>query len=145
MRVNRQVQYALYGVFDLAYNGEDRPIPVQEIGDRQRLPARYLEQILQRLRRAGLVESKRGPGGGYALARPPSATSRADILIALEGSVLEPAEAGPKVEGRPEFVWGTLEERVSKLLRSISLLDLCEAAAQRGVPRAEAQPAMYHI
>jgi Rrf2 family protein len=145
MRITRQVQYALYGVFDLAYNAEDRPVPVQEIGDRQKLPTRYLEQILQRLRRAGLVESKRGPGGGYALARSPSAISVADILVALEGSVLEPAEAGPHVERRPEFVWGMVKGQVGDVLGSVSLADLCQEAAQRGVPRADTEPAMYHI
>ena len=82
MRITRQIRYAIYGVFDLAYNGEACPRRVHEIGERQRVPTRYLEQIFQRLRRAGLVDSKRGPGGGYTLARSPGDISVADILTA---------------------------------------------------------------
>ncbi len=69
MRATQQLQYAIYGVFDLAYNGGPRPTRIQEVAERQGIPTRYLEQIFQKLRRAGLVESKRGPGGGYFLAR----------------------------------------------------------------------------
>ncbi len=145
MRITRQVRYALYGVFDLAYNGEGRPISVQEIGARQQVPGRYLEQILQRLRRAGIVESKRGPGGGYALARPASQISVADILVALEGSVIEPEEGEAEVQERPAFVWPLLEEKVGDLLGSMSLAELCHVATQVGVARAEAEPPMYQI
>ncbi len=145
MRITRQIRYAIYGVFDLAYNGENWPTRVHEIGERQNVPTRYLEQIFQRLRRAGLVDSKRGPGGGYALARPPGDISLADILVALEGSVLAPSDAGSETDVQPAFVWELLEARVSEVLRGISVADLCRDAAQRGVQRAETQPAMYHI
>jgi Rrf2 family protein len=145
MRITRQVRYAVYGVFDLAYNGEDRPVAVQEIAHRQRVPARYLEQILQRLRRAGLVESKRGPGGGYVLASSPSEITLADIVAAVEGSVLEAAEAGPDVDERPDFIWLLMETTVGKVLGGINLAEVCREAAQRGVPRADTEPAMYHI
>ncbi len=145
MRITRQVRYALYGLFDLAYSGEDHPVAVQEIARRQRVPTRYLEQILQRLRRAGLVESKRGPGGGYVLARSPGEVTLADIVVAVEGSVLEVADVGPEVGERPEFVWLLMETTIGEVLGSISLAELCREAAQRGVPRADSEPAMYHI
>jgi Rrf2 family protein len=145
MRITRQIRYAIYGVFDLAYNGENWPTRVHEIGERQQVPTRYLEQIFQRLRRAGLVDSKRGPGGGYALARAPGDISVADIFAALEGSVLEASNGGSDAEAQPAFVWDLLESRVSEVLRAISVADLCREAAQRGVQRADTQPAMYHI
>jgi Rrf2 family protein len=145
VRITRQVRYAIYGVFDLAYNGQRSPVRVQEIGQRQGVPTRYLEQIFQRLRRAGLVESKRGPGGGYVLARTPSEISIADVLGALEGAVLEPAEIPSSSELRPEFVWTLLGRRVTEVLSSTTLGDLCREAAQRGLPRADAEPAMYQI
>ena len=65
VRWSFQIQYAICGVFDLAYNGQGDPVQVRVIGERQGIPTRYLEQIFQKLRRAGLVTSKRGPGGGY--------------------------------------------------------------------------------
>ncbi len=145
MRITRQIRYAIYGVFDLAYNGEACPRRVHEIGERQRVPTRYLEQIFQRLRRAGLVDSKRGPGGGYTLARSPGDISVADILTALEGSVLDPSDTGAASEEQPAFVWELLDAGVSEVLGGISLADLCREAARRGVRRADTQPVMYHI
>ncbi len=146
MRATQQLKYAIYGVFDLAYNGSDRPIRIQEIGNRQGIPARYLEQIFQRLRRAGLVESKRGPGGGYRLGRRPEEITLADVAIAVEGAVLAPAEDGTEgADGSPAFVWDVLRETLESMLGRTTIATLCREAARRGVERAEAEPAMYHI
>ena len=146
MRASQQLKYAIYGVFDLAYHGGPRPVRIQEIGARQRIPARYLEQIFQRLRRAGVVCSKRGPGGGYMLGRPPEEITLADVAIAVEGAVLtraDEAEADP--EESPGFVWGVLREQVERSLEATTIASLCQEAARRGVERAELEPAMYHI
>ena len=98
MRFSLQVRYAICGVFDLAYNGHGDPIQVRAISARQVIPVRYLEQIFQRLRRAGIVGSKRGPGGGYSLARGAAELTLRHIVEAVEGSLaetldLEPGEA----------------------------------------------------
>ena len=85
MRFSRQVQYALCGIFDLAYNGAGGPVRVQTIGERQRIPHRFLEQIFQRLRKAELVAGKRGPGGGYVLTRSPEKISLREVVEAVEG------------------------------------------------------------
>ena len=73
------------------------------IGERQRIPARYLEQIFQRLRRAELVRGKRGPGGGYVLARPAAAITLRHIVEAVEGPLTEGLAGGPppRAECRP--------------------------------------------
>jgi Rrf2 family protein len=144
VRATQQLKYAIYGVFDLAYNGGVRPTRIQEIGARQGIPARYLEQIFQRLRRAGLVESKRGPGGGYMLGRAPDAITLADLAIAVEGSVLSGAYDGTGAES-PEFIWELLRGRLEQTLAAITVAALCQEAARRGVQRAESEPAMYHI
>jgi Rrf2 family iron-sulfur cluster assembly transcriptional regulator len=94
MRFSQQAQYAICGMFDLAYNGESLPVQVRVIGDRQRIPARYLEQIFQRLRKAELVRGKRGPGGGYVLARPASAITLRHIVEAVEGPLAEGLASG---------------------------------------------------
>ena len=146
MRATQQLQYAIYGVFDLAYNGGPRPTRILEVAERQGIPTRYLEQIFQKLRRAGLVESKRGPGGGYFLARSPEEISLADILLAVQGVPLtrtEP-ELGP-VRENPEFVWELIREGLEAALRRWSIADLAREAARRGVDRAESEPAMYYI
>ncbi len=92
VRATQQLKYALYGIFDLAVYGGRGPVSLHEIGERQGIPSRYLEQIFQRLRRAGLVSSKRGPGGGYLLAAPPHEISVADVIVAVQGALLSIGE-----------------------------------------------------
>jgi Rrf2 family iron-sulfur cluster assembly transcriptional regulator len=146
MRATQQLKYAIYGIFDLAYHGSDRPIRIQEIGRRQRIPARYLEQIFQRLRRADLVCSKRGPGGGYLLARPPEEITLADVAIAVEGSILSGIEAdGEAASESPAFVWAQLRETLEAALEATSIAELCREAAKRGVERADPEASMYYI
>jgi Rrf2 family protein len=146
MRATQQVRYAIYGVFDLAYNGGARPVPLLEVGRRQGIPSRYLEQIFQKLRRAGLVVSKRGPGGGYALARKPDEISLRDVVRAVQSSVLVLPELDKeRAELTPEFVWSLLRGALDGALAEHSIADLCREAAERGVPRAALDPASYEI
>ncbi len=149
MRASQQLRYAIYGVFDLAYNGQGRPISLQEIGARQGIPARYLEQIFQKLRRAGLVRSKRGPGGGYLLAAPPEEVSLADVVLAVQGVLLTMSEGnGSRNQSQkesPSFVWDEIRDGLRQTLERCSLADLCREAASRGVDRAAPDPVMYEI
>jgi Rrf2 family protein len=144
VRASQQLKYAIYGVFDLAYHGQDRPVTLQEVGARQLIPARYLEQIFQKLRRAGLVRSKRGPGGGYVLARPPQEISLADVVTAVQGRVLCSAEeAGPARE--TAWLWASVEQVLVDSLGAHTIGDVCREAAQRGLERSGSEPAMYEI
>ncbi len=147
MRLSLQVRYAICGLFDLAYNGRGTPIQVRIVGERQRIPARYLEQIFQRLRRARLVTGKRGPGGGYVLARPPEEISLRDILEAMEGPRARwfaEADDGP-IPYRPEFLWPQLARQVSGLLADTTLAGMCREAARNSVRRAGDDGHMYFI
>ncbi len=145
MRATQQLRYAIYGLFDLAYNGEDRPIPLQEIGERQGIPARYLEQIFQKLRRAGLVRSKRGPGGGYLLGAPPEDISLADVVLAVQGVLLSMTDGADPPGESPSFVWDEIRDGLRETLERRSLADLCREASSRGVDRADPSPVMYEI
>jgi Rrf2 family iron-sulfur cluster assembly transcriptional regulator len=71
----------------------ERPVHATEVAQRQGIPEPYLEQLLLALRRAALVRSYRGPGGGYTLTRPPGTISLADIVAALEGPFVPPEES----------------------------------------------------
>ena len=144
MRFSRQVQYALCGIFDLAYNGAGEPVHVRRIGERQQIPHRFLEQIFQRLRRAGLVTGKRGPGGGFVLARPPSQISLREIVEAVDGPIVgdgPPVDPGPaEVDAatslhRPDFLWDDLAARIADLLGEIRVADVCREAVRRSVSR----------
>jgi Rrf2 family transcriptional regulator, iron-sulfur cluster assembly transcription factor len=146
MRATQQVRYAIYGIFDLAYNGGAQPVPLVEVGRRQAIPARYLEQIFQKLRRAGLVTSKRGPGGGYQLARRPEQITLAEVVRAVQGSVLLLADVDKeKSAAGPHFVWGLVRAGLEQSLGQHSIADLCREAAERGIERASRDPASYEI
>jgi Rrf2 family protein len=150
MRLSLQVQYAVCGLFDLAYNGHGQPIQVRVIAERQAIPPRYLEQIFQRLRRAKLVEGKRGPGGGYVLGRPPGRITLRDVVEAMEGPTdrwLGPAGRGraPPAPYRPSFLWPRLAARFAAALAETTLEDVCREAARGAVRRAHADSHMYFI
>lgn len=146
MRFSLQIQYAICGIFDIAYHGEGVPVQIRVISERQGIPARYLEQIFQRLRRAGLVTSKRGPGGGYTLARLPSEIDLRAIVEAVEG----PVDVAPGVDAeapvhRPDFFWAGLSDQLATLLEETTIESLCSAALRAEVPRAESEAPMYFI
>ncbi|MCP4007037.1 MAG: Rrf2 family transcriptional regulator [bacterium] len=146
MRATLQLKYAIYGIFDLAYNGEGKPVSLNEMGARQQIPVRYLEQIFQKLRRASLVQSKRGPGGGYVLARAPEDISLADVVLAVQGAIVSLGEGdGTSAAECPEFVWEMIREGLEKTLSARSMADLCRVARERGVVRAQVDPVMYEI
>ena len=150
MRLSQQAQYAICGMFDLAYNGESSPVQVRVVGERQRIPARYLEQIFQRLRRADLVRGKRGPGGGYVLAREARAITLRDIVEAVEGPLAEALAGGPpprerRPAHRPNFLWPELCQRIQATLGEVSLEEVCRRAAAVAVRRADAESRVYHI
>jgi Rrf2 family transcriptional regulator, iron-sulfur cluster assembly transcription factor len=150
MRFSLQIQYAICGCFDLAYNGGGAPVQIRVISERQAIPARYLEQIFQRLRRAGLIRSKRGPGGGYTLARASSEINLREIIEALEGPLTEglamnPPDAASQGDFRPSFIGDLVAERVADALSAISLDSLCKQAARADLRRARPDAPMYFI
>ena len=117
----------------LARRGGEGPVAARELAEHERLPHDYVEQILLRLRRAGLVDSVRGAKGGYHLARPAHAITVKDVMDASEHVTFEvncdlhPVDAqrcsrDTSCSIRP--VWRMLEQRINELLSGISLADL---------------------
>jgi len=139
MRLSRRSRYALCGIFDLAYNGAGEPVRVQAIGERQGIPFRFLEQIFQDLRRAGLVVGKRGPGGGYVLARSPDQMSLREVVEAVEGALASVGEVDASTwresVHRPDFIWADLTDRMAGVLGEIAVSDLCREAVRHSVQR----------
>ena len=84
MRLTTKGRFAVTAMLDLALHGADGPVALAGISERQRISLSYLEQLFGKLRRRELVESVRGPGGGYFLARPAAEVSIADIVRAVE-------------------------------------------------------------
>ena len=149
LRLSNRGRYALKAVFDLAVHA-DAPVQVRDVAARQRIPLRFLEQIFQLLKRGGLVESKRGPRGGFLLAREPDEVKLGDVLRAVEGPVVlgGPSSARRK-SAEPgdvtDAVLADLSRSVEQCFDGITLEDLCArgervlvarraALAQKGNP-----------
>jgi Rrf2 family protein len=85
VRISKKGEYALRAMCDLALHAGEGCIRIEDISARQRIPEKFLEQILLQLRNAGLLESKRGVGGGYKLAKPPEEITLAGLLRIVDG------------------------------------------------------------
>lgn len=139
MKLSSKGRYGVRALFDIAFHSEGRPTQMKEIAQRELIPARFLEQIFQDLKRAGLIGSKRGPRGGYHLARPASQISVGDVIRALEGSVavIQPedddrGEAGPDATAS---VFRELALSVERCFDEISIADVCVRGNQLGMRR----------
>lgn len=129
LRLSNRGRYALKAVFDLSLH-TDAPVQVRDVSDRQRIPLRFLEQIFQLLKRGGLVESKRGPRGGFILARAPEDVRLGDVLRAVEGPVVlggpsSPRSKSPDARDVTEAVLADLSRSVEQCFDGITLQDLC--------------------
>jgi Rrf2 family iron-sulfur cluster assembly transcriptional regulator len=106
---------------------------VRDIAERTGLPQPYLEQILLALKGAGLVRSKRGVGGGYVLARPPSEITLAQIVAAVDGPIQAGDFGQPHTDGACDHegqcvllsIWADVGQRMKSLLEAYTLDDLC--------------------
>jgi Rrf2 family protein len=141
MRVTTWTEYSLIIALHLARRGPhgSEPVAARELSELERLPADYVEQILLRLRRAGLVESVRGARGGYFLAREPHRITVHDVMSASEHQTFEmnctthPVDAercDPSSSCSIRPVWHALQRRVDEFLSGITLADLIKDQPQ---------------
>lgn len=130
LRLSTKGQYGVRAMFEIARGYPDRPLTIKEIAERQDVSVAYLEQILGKLRRAGLVRSIRGPGGGYLLAREPREIPIAAVLGVLEGPVaitscVDPREGCVRVEHCvTHLLWKELGAQIEGFLNTITLGNL---------------------
>lgn len=89
MRINSSSEYAMRVMYQLARADEGSPVTADKLAQLENIPRDYVDQILLRLRRAGLIQSRRGTAGGYVLAVPPEKISAADVMRAVDGRVFE--------------------------------------------------------
>ncbi|MFY3386768.1 Rrf2 family transcriptional regulator [Paracidovorax sp. MALMAid1276] len=145
MRITTRGQLAVSAMTDLALRQKMRPVALSTISARQGTSLSYLEQLFSALRRAGLVESTRGPGGGYTLARRADDVSVAEIILAVEnlkGDELSGTEStqAAQVKSMTGELWTTFNTRVMDYLQSVSLQDLVAQQLAKGLPQ-DAPPA----
>ena len=154
MRLSTKSRYGVRAMFDIAYHCGTAPVQIQDISRRQNISQRYLEQIFQSLRKAQILQSKRGPLGGYMLARSPEKITLQEIIAATEGDLLlvECSTSGrKKIPCRydracvTQTVWTEASEMLNELFGSISLQTLCERGQAMGVKRQQDHRFNYFI
>jgi Rrf2 family protein len=133
VRITTQAEYGLICALHLARRVDDGPVTGREIAARERLPGDYVEQIMLKLRRAGIVQSTRGAHGGYRLARAADQISVKDVMNASEHSTFDVhCESHPVEEERCASshdcsirpVWLLLQRRIDEVLGGVRLSDL---------------------
>ena len=148
MKISSRGQYGLRALAVLAKRHGRGPTQVREIARTETLSAKYLEQLLGRLRAGGLVTSVRGARGGYQLSREPQAITVKEVLVVLEGSLapvgcVEPSDvACDGTTCTAHAVWAGLHETVLTYLDSYTLADLVERAAAPAPKAEEAEDAL---
>lgn len=129
MKLTTKGRYAVTAMLDLALHYDQGAVTLADIAKRQGISLSYLEQLFAKLRRNGLVDSVRGPGGGYNLASDPSEISVADIVLAINENI-DARRCGGKAncDGDERCLthelWESLSIRISDFLSGISLADL---------------------
>ena len=134
MILGTKARYAVMAMVDLAATCCGKPITLADIAARQEIPLPYLEQIFARLKRAGLLKSVKGPGGGYLLAKPQEDTRVSEIVAAVDESIKmtrcdahrEGGCMGGKARCATHDLWEGLGDQIYNYLHSITLKDVCE-------------------
>jgi Rrf2 family protein len=148
VRLNARVDYALRAVVELAsaLGSAARPVTAERLATAQDIPPKFLESILLQLRRAGVVNSQRGPDGGYWLAKPADEISLADVIRVIDGPLANvrghrPEELGYKGAATAlQDVWIALRASERQILDSVTIADVAAAKLPKRVRSLAADP-----
>jgi len=151
MKLSTKSRYGLRALFDMAYHAGNLPSQIKDISRRQQISPRYLEQIFQDLKSAGLLKSKRGPQGGYTLTRKPAEITVLDVVRATEGKLslvdCEKVEDGCAFDSQcvTQKIWAEAGTRLNNYFAEGTLDDLCRDAKEMGIEKELDHRFMYFI
>ncbi len=154
MRLSTQSRYGVRAIFDIAYNSEGLETQVKDISRRQGISPRYLEQIFQKLKKAGIVGSKRGPSGGYFLNKKAEEITVGDIIRTTEGGIdpvlcIDPEDSSQPCDRLGEcvtrLIWDEAGNRLKEYFDSVTIKDLCGMAHKMGLRKELDKRFMYYI
>lgn len=152
MKLSTKGRYGLRAVLDLAMNGKNEAVALSGIAERQDISISYLEQLIAKLKKAGIVNSIRGAQGGYILAKEPEEISVGDILRALEGD-LNPVDCaeiigkGSSCTGADlcvtKYVWMRISDSINNTVDTMKLSELINESekirSEHGIPEADSR------
>ena len=136
MRLTTKGRFAVTAMIDVAMHSTARPATLAGVSERQKISLSYLEQLFGKLRRSGLVESVRGPGGGYNLARLPETVTVADVIVAVDEPI-DATQCGGQENCKDDRrcmtheLWAALNDRILEYLQSVTLADLVRQQQQK--------------
>ena len=143
MKISTKGKYGLRAMIDLAQYSEQEAVSISSIAQRQKISESYLEQLVAKLKKAGLVVSIRGAAGGYRLARPAAGISVGDVLRALEGdvrAVICTAQTEEGCEGEElcvtKYVWQRINESIEKTVDEM-MIDQLVAESRKAQEKAK--------
>jgi Rrf2 family iron-sulfur cluster assembly transcriptional regulator len=154
MRLSTQSRYGVRAIFDIAYHSEGLGTQVKDISRRQGISQRYLEQIFQKLKRAGILGSKRGPSGGYFLGKKPEEITVGEVIRITEGGIDPVLCVNPEDSTQPcgrsgecvtQIVWDEAGKRLKDYFDSVTIKDLCQFAKKMGIKKDLDKRFMYYI
>ena len=157
MRLSTKTRYGVRAMFDIAFHNQGQAglaSQAKDIARREAIPLRYLEQIFQDLKRAGLVDSKRGPRGGYCLKRDAAAITLGDVVRALQGPIEEmfviddDAARGKGAQSSRQVtsaLWKELADHVTHWFDGVTIAELVRRGEKIGLVRAGTGQPMYFI
>jgi Rrf2 family iron-sulfur cluster assembly transcriptional regulator len=142
MKLSTQIRYGVRALCAIAGSSEGQPIQVKEISEKEGLPARYIEQIFQRLKKAGIIKSVRGPFGGYYLAKAPQEVRIGDVIRAIDGADIRLVFCTGKKRGSTELcerynmcvsrdVWDEASKQLMNYFDSVTIDHLCLETKKR--------------
>jgi Rrf2 family protein len=124
MNISVKAEYALQAILDLASQRQGEPVKIADIARRQKIPQKFLELILVRLKQSGFVESRRGAEGGYLLARAADSLTVGEVLRSMEGPNEMRGRPGRRAEMPFTEMWQKVDAAVSEILDKTTFADL---------------------
>ncbi|HJW09954.1 MAG TPA: Rrf2 family transcriptional regulator [Holophagaceae bacterium] len=142
MKISARGRYSMQALFDLAHHSHGQAVPLHAIAERQKLSLPFLEQIFNKLKKAGVVASVRGPKGGYVLTRACDQVSVGEVLRLTDPGFHAAAKLDPKAarktmledERMSHLLWRQLDEHIATFLEKVTIADLCSESLSNTCP-----------
>jgi Rrf2 family protein len=151
VKVSRRCEYALRALLELADRGDERPVRIEEIARRQRIPKNFLANLLVQLKQARMVQSRQGPDGGYLLARSPRKITVGEVVRLVDGPIApfhcvnEALGEKCDLDGDCGYfpLWKRVRDAVSEIVDRATVADVLEEHRRTAATRSKAM--MFHI
>ena len=141
LKFSKKLLYAIEAVVDIAYNSSGEPVQIRDVTNRQGVPQRYLEQVMQQLVKAGILKGIRGPRGGYLLARERSKICVGDVarvVMAMgekeKSNKSEQLAAGPIGKQVIQPLWSEFQTEILLMMDKVTVEELTTRAFRSGIP-----------